>query len=59
MIVQVDHALARIDAGSFGYCELTGDEIGLPRLEAIPFATMSIKALEEFEGGRRTMFLAN
>lgn len=59
MIVQVDHALARIDEGSFGYCELTGDEIGLRRLEAIPFATMSIKALEEFETGRRNMFVVN
>ena len=59
MIVQVDHALARIDDGSFGYCELTGDEIGLRRLEAIPFATMSIKALEEFESGQAHMFVAN
>jgi len=58
MIVQVDHALARIDDGSFGYCELTGDEIGLRRLEAIPFATMSIKALEEFEAGRKRMFMS-
>lgn len=59
MIVQVDHALARIDDGSFGYCELTGDEIGLRRLEAIPFASMSIKALEEFEADQRRMFVAN
>lgn len=56
MILQVDRALARIDEGSFGYCELTGDEIGLRRLEAIPFATMSIKALEEFEAEQRGMF---
>lgn len=59
MIVQVDPALARIDDGSFGYCELTGDEIGLRRLEAIPFAAMSIKALEEFETGQKNMFVAN
>lgn len=59
MIVQVDRALARIDDGSFGYCELTGDEIGLRRLEAIPFATMSIKALEAFESGRTHMFIPN
>jgi DnaK suppressor protein len=58
-IVQVDRALARIDDGSFGYCELTGDEIGLRRLEAIPFATMSIKALEAFESGQTDMFVAN
>ena len=58
-IVQVDRALARIDDGSFGYCELTGDEIGLRRLEAVPFATMSIKALEAFESGQAHMFLPN
>ena len=53
MLDQVDRALERIDDGSFGYCELTGSEIGLRRLEAIPFATMSIAALEEFETGRQ------
>lgn len=58
MIVQVDRALANIDDGSFGYCELTGDEIGLRRLEAIPFATMSIKALEAFEVGQKNMFMS-
>ncbi|NDY73919.1 transcriptional regulator, TraR/DksA family protein [Desulfobacter hydrogenophilus] len=57
MIEQVDRALARIDDGSFGYCELTGDKIGLRRLEAIPFATMSIKALEAFEADQKKMFL--
>ena len=58
MITQVDRALARIDDGSFGYCELTGDEIGLRRLEAIPFATMSIKALEEFEAHQKNIFVS-
>ncbi|WP_462269827.1 TraR/DksA family transcriptional regulator [Desulfobacter sp.] len=58
MIVQVDRALARIDDGSFGYCELTGDKIGLRRLEAIPFTTLSIKALEEFEADQGNMFIS-
>ena len=58
MIAQVDRALERIDDGSFGYCELTGDEIGLRRLEAIPFATMSIKALEEFEAEQKSVFVS-
>ena len=58
MIGQVDRALARIDDGSFGYCELTGDKIGLRRLEAIPFATMSIKAIEEFESDRKGVFMS-
>jgi len=52
MMDQVDHALERIMNGRFGYCELTGFEIGLRRLEAIPFAAMSIKALEAFEAGQ-------
>ena len=54
---QVDRALERIADGSFGYCELTGSEIGLRRLEAIPFAAMSIKALEELEAGRKNRIL--
>ena len=52
MMDQIERALERIDDGSFGYCELTGSEIGLRRLEAIPFANMSIKALEAFEAAQ-------
>lgn len=50
---QIEKAMDRIEAGSFGYCELTGSEIGLGRLEAMPFATMSIQALEDLEAGQR------
>ena len=56
MLDQVERALERINDGSFGYCELTGSEIGLRRLEAIPFATMSIAALEKFEAGRKPIY---
>ena len=56
MLDQVERALERIDDGSFGYCELTGSEIGLRRLEAIPFATMSIAALEEFEASQQPIY---
>ena len=49
MMDEVGQALGRIEAGSFGYCEMTGSEIGLRRLEAIPFAALSIQALEELE----------
>lgn len=49
VVRQIDEALARIENGSFGYCTITGMEIGLKRLEAIPFAAMSIKAIEETE----------
>ena len=51
---QIDRALKRIDDGSFGYCELTGSEIGLRRLEAIPFASMSIQALEAWEAEQKS-----
>jgi DnaK suppressor protein len=48
---QIDEALERISDGSFGYCEFTGKPIGLERLEAMPFANLSIEALEELESG--------
>lgn len=48
---QIDGALARIRDGRFGYCELTGKPIGLERLEALPFASLSIEALEDLESG--------
>ncbi len=54
-VKQIEKALERIDSGSFGYCELTGSEIGLRRLEVMPFATMSIKALESLEQDQRTV----
>ena len=48
---QIDEALERISNGSFGYCEFTGKPIGLERLEVLPFANLSIEALEELESG--------
>lgn len=52
---QIEQALNRIEDGSFGYCELTGCEIGLRRLEAVPFAAMSIQAVEEYEARQKHM----
>ena len=49
IIRQIDQALARIEDGSFGYCELTGEEIGLKRLDVQPWTNLSIHALEEIE----------
>jgi len=49
LISQIDHALARIDEGNYGYCEMTGEEIGIKRLLAMPFATLCIKAQEQYE----------
>ena len=49
LISKIDQALGRIEAGSYGYCEETGEPIGLRRLEARPIATMSIEAQERHE----------
>ena len=49
LIAKIDQALVRMDNGSYGYCEETGDPIGLRRLEARPIATLSIEAQERHE----------
>ena len=49
LILKIDEALARIDDGSYGYCEETGVPIGLPRLEARPIATLCLEAQERHE----------
>lgn len=46
---KIEQALERIDDGSYGYCEDTGDPIGIRRLEARPIATLSIDAQERRE----------
>jgi DnaK suppressor protein len=48
-IRQIDMALDRIESGRYGYCEITGERIGLRRLEALPFAHISMEALREHE----------
>lgn len=49
LIYKIDDALKRINNGTYGYCEETGEEIGLRRLEARPIATLSIEAQEWHE----------
>ncbi len=49
LIAKIDSALRRIDAGEYGYCEVTGDPIGLRRLVARPVATMTVEAQEAHE----------
>ena len=49
LISKIDAALARIDDGSYGYCEETGEPISLKRLEARPIATLSVEAQERHE----------
>lgn len=54
LISKIDEALERIEEGTYGYCEETGDPISLQRLEARPIATLSIEAQEKHERLERT-----
>lgn len=49
LILKIDSAMRRIDDGEYGYCEVTGDPIGLKRLIARPVATMTVEAQEAHE----------
>lgn len=49
LIAKIDAAVARIEDGSYGYCEETGEPIGLKRLDARPIATLSVEAQERHE----------
>ncbi|WP_459674460.1 RNA polymerase-binding protein DksA [Acidisoma sp. 7E03] len=49
LISKIEQALLRIENGTYGYCEDTGEPIGLKRLEARPIATLSIEAQERHE----------
>ncbi len=49
LISKIDSALRRIDEGEYGYCEVTGDPIGLLRLIARPVATMTVEAQQAHE----------
>ncbi|MCO6385720.1 RNA polymerase-binding protein DksA [Aliihoeflea sp. 40Bstr573] len=49
LISKIDAALNRIDEGTYGYCEETGEPISLKRLDARPIATLSIEAQERHE----------
>ena len=49
VISKIDAALRRIEAGDYGYCEVTGEPISLQRLEARPIATMTLEAQERHE----------
>ena len=54
LIVKIDQALERIEDGSYGYCEETGEEIGVERLIARPIATLCVEAQERHERLERT-----
>ena len=53
LIAKIDAALQRIEDGTYGYCEETGEPISLRRLEARPIATLSIEAQERHEQRER------
>ena len=48
---QIDRALEKIADGTYGICDISGEEIPMKRLEAIPYATMTVKSQEQFEKG--------
>ena len=54
LISKIDEALERIDRNEYGYCEETGDPIGIKRLEARPIATLTVEAQERHERKERT-----
>lgn len=54
LLSKIDSALRRIDEGDYGFCEETGEPIGIARLEARPVATLSIEAQERHERVERT-----
>jgi DnaK suppressor protein len=53
LISKIDAALSRIEDGTYGYCEETGEPIGLKRLDARPIATLSLEAQERHERRER------
>ena len=55
LINKIDAAIRRIDDGTYGYCEMTGDPISLGRLEARPTATLSMEAQEAHERNEKTL----
>lgn len=52
LLRQIDRALEKIDEDTYGVCDITGEEIPFKRLEAVPYATMTVKAQEKFEKGQ-------
>jgi DnaK suppressor protein len=55
LINKIDKALNRVDDGEYGYCDETGEEIGLARLEARPIATLCLDAQERWEMRQKQM----
>ena len=52
LLRQIDRALEKIEEGTYGVCDISEEEIPIKRLEALPYATMTVKAQEKFERGQ-------
>ncbi len=53
LIDKIENALKRIDEGTYGYCEVTGEPIGVKRLDARPIASLSLEAQQAHEATER------
>ena len=51
LLRQIERALEKIDDDTYGVCDITGNEIPVARLDAVPYATMTVEAQEKFEKG--------
>ena len=51
LLRQIDRALQKIEENTYGICDVTGEEIPIKRLEAIPYATMTVQAQSKLERG--------
>jgi DnaK suppressor protein len=54
LLRQIERALEKIDDNTYGICDMSGEEIPVARLEAVPYAIMTVKAQEKFEKGLLT-----
>lgn len=52
ILYQIDRAFEKIEEGTYGICDITGDDIPFKRLEALPYASMTVAAQEKFEKGQ-------
>lgn len=53
VLKQIDHALEKIEKGTYGICDVSGKEINKKRLEAIPYACMTVEAQAQLEKGQK------
>lgn len=51
LLKQINRALDKVEENTYGICDVSGEEIPVARLEAIPYATMTVQAQEKFEKG--------